>query len=149
MLGLGALDVGALLGGCAGPEDTGPAAAATEMDCSDPRPTALGVPTARHLARLTTTGGRLQFVVRNLPTGSILGGIDDTEVLLGQSDDLSDPLHRVRVSPTRPGVVDVGAGTYWVLNTNRGQIDVTVCPDVTISEAEVAQPEHPEPSRSG
>ena len=114
------------------------------MTCDSPRAASLGVPTVRRLARFTTSGGRLRFVVKALPTGSILGEISDTEVQLGDIDNPKETRYRVTASRQRPGTIDVEAGTYWVLNTNRGEIDVEVCPDVTISDVEAAHedPEH-------
>jgi hypothetical protein len=51
----------------------------------------------------------------------------------------------VTASRQAPGVIDVDAGTYAVLNTNRGGIEVEVCPDVTLSDVEAA---HPDPDGS-
>lgn len=79
-------------------------------------------------------------IVTGLPTGSILGEISDTEVWLSDPAAPQDALFRVRVSPQQPGVVDVDAGTYNVLNTNRGGIEVEACPDVTLSDVETATP---------
>ena len=114
---------------------------APRLTCSDTQTTSLGVPTVRRPARLTTSGGRLRFVVTALPPGSILGEIEDTEVQLSDPEDPSEVLFRVRASPREPGVVDVEAGTYSVLNTNRGGIDAQTCPDVTLSDVEPASPE--------
>ena len=110
------------------------------MSCDHPGKTDLGVPTARRPARLTTSGGRHRFVVATLPTGSILGEIEDTEVRLSDPDAPTEALVRVRTSLRQPGVVDVEAGTYSVLNTNRGAIEIEVCPDVTLSGVEPATP---------
>lgn len=149
VLGLAVLLGAPVVAGCGTPTHDVPAGTRPEMGCRDPRPVTLGVPTARRPARLTTSGGRLQLLVRNLPSGSVFEQVDDTEVQLGQGDDLGKARYRVTASLTRPGVVDVEAGTYWVLNTNRGEIDAAVCPDVTLSEVEVALPEHPEPQPGG
>lgn len=148
VLGLAVLLGAPVVAGC-GTSGRAPAEPSPGVGCDDPRPTTLGVPTVRRPARLTTSDGRLQLVVRSLPSGSVFGQVDDTEVQLGQGDDLGDARYRVTASLTRPGVVDVEAGTYWVLNTNRGEIDAAVCPDVTLSEVEVALPEHPEPQPGG
>ena len=127
--------------GCRTPESDTPPGPALEMTCGNPRATALGVPTARRLAQFTTSGGRLRFVVKTLPSGSILGEISDTEVQLGDIDNITDVRYRVTASRQRPGTIDVEAGTYWVLNTNRGEIDVEACPDVTLSDVEAANPD--------
>jgi hypothetical protein len=111
------------------------------MTCDAPQATGLGVPTVRKPARFTTSGGRLRFVVTALPTGSILGEIDDTEVQLADAESPSDVRYRVTASRQQPGVVDVDAGTYSILNTNRGEIEVEVCPDVTLSDVEASQPD--------
>jgi hypothetical protein len=111
---------------------------ALEMTCDDPQRVGLGVPTVSLLARLTTSGGRLRFVVRSLPSGSIFGEINDTEVQLGDIDAPGEARYKVRASPQVPGVIYVEAGTYWVLNTNRGGIGVEVCPDVILSDVEPA-----------
>ena len=79
-------------------------------------------------ARFTTSGGRLRFVVVSLPSGSILGEIEDTEVQLGDVASPDDVRYRVTASRQAPGVVDVDAGTYAVLNTNRGGIEVDGVP---------------------
>lgn len=112
-----------------------------EMSCDDPVASDLGVPTVRRPARLTTSGGRLRFVVTVLPTGSIFGEIEDTEVQLSDPGAPTEALFRVTASPQQPGVIDVEAGTYSVLNTNRGGIQVQVCPDVTLSDVEPAIPD--------
>lgn len=129
--------------GCRTASDTPPDTSrspAVEMSCDDPTATSLGVPTVRRPARFTTSGGRLRFVVTGLPTGSIFGEIEDTEVQLSDPEAPTEALFRVTASPQQPGVVDVEAGTYSVLNTNRGGIDVEVCPDVTLSDVEPAIP---------
>jgi hypothetical protein len=113
---------------------------ALEMSCNDTVATVLGVPTVRRPARLTTSGGRHRFVVESLPTGSIFGEIEDTEVRLSDPGDPMEALFLVRTSLRMPGVVDVEAGTYLVLNTNRGAIEVEVCPDVMLSDVEPATP---------
>lgn len=82
----------------------------------------------------------MRFVVTALPPGSIFGEINDTEVWLSDPATSEEALFRVRASPQQPGVVDVDAGTYSVLNTNRGGIEVEVCPDVTLSDVEPATP---------
>jgi hypothetical protein len=114
---------------------------ALEMSCAHPVATSLGVPTVRRPARLTTSGGRLRFVVEDLPPGSIFGEVEDTEVQLSEPGGPITALFRVTVSPQRAGVVDVEPGTYRVLNTNRGSIVVEVCPDVTLSDVEPAIPD--------
>ncbi len=53
----------------------------------------------------------------------------------------TEALFRVRTSLQQPGVVDIAAGTYSVLNTNRGGIEVEVCPDVKLTDVEPATPE--------
>jgi hypothetical protein len=111
------------------------------MSCNDTVATDLGVPTVRRPARLTTSGGRHRFVVESLPTGSIFGEIEDTEVQLRDPGAPTEALFRVRTSLRMPGVVDVEAGTYIVLNTNRGAIEVEVCPDVMLSDVEPATPD--------
>ena len=126
--------------GCQATPDAQPDPA-LELSCSDPLTTSLGVPTVRRPARLTTSGGRLRFVVTSLPPGSILGEIEDTEVQLSDPDAPSEVLLRVRVSLRQPGVVEVEPGTYSVLNTNRGGIEAHTCPDVTLSDVEPASPE--------
>ena len=118
-----------------------PPAPALEMSCDDPVATSLGVPTVRRLASLTTSGGRLRFVVSNLPPGSVFGEVEDTEVQLGDPAAPTEALFRVTASPQQPGVVDVDPGTYSVLNTNRGAIEVEVCPDVSLSHVEPAVPD--------
>lgn len=124
--------------GCGSTRTETPARPALEMTCDNPRATSLGVPTVRKPARLTTSGGRLRFVVTALPSGSILGEISDTEVQLRDIDNPGDLRHRVTASRRDPGTIDVDAGTYLVLNTNRGEIDVEACPDVTLSGIEPA-----------
>ena len=52
----------------------------------------------------------------------------------------TEALFRVTASPQEPEVVDVDAGTYSVINTNRGGIEVEVCPDTTLSDIEPAVP---------
>ncbi len=126
--------------GCQTTPDT-PPGPALEMSCGKPGATDLGVPTVRRPARLTTSDGRHRFVVKNLPTGSIFGEIDDTEVQLSDPGAPNEALFRIRISLQQPGVVDVEAGTYIVLNTNRGAIEVEICPDVTLSDVEPATPE--------
>jgi hypothetical protein len=133
-----------VLSGCRSTSDT-PPGPALEMACDDPAAVTLGVPTSRMPARFTTSGGRLRFIVVSLPSGSVLGEIEDTEVQLGDVDSPDDVRYRVTASRQEPGVVDVDAGTYWVLNTNRGGIEVEACPDVTISDVEAA---HPDPGGS-
>ena len=125
--------------GCRSTSDV-PPEAALEMACDDAAGVTLGVPTSRMPARFTTSGGRLSFVVVSLPSGSILGEIEDTEVQLADVDAPDDVRYRVTTSPQSPGVVDVDAGTYAVLNTNRGGIEVEACPDVTLSDVEAAHP---------
>ena len=115
------------------------------MACDDPAAVTLGVPTSRMPARFTTSGGRLRFVVVSLPSGSILGEIEDTEVQLGDVASPDDVRYRVTASRQAPGVVDVDAGTYAVLNTNRGGNEVEACSDVTLSDVEAA---HPDPDGS-
>ena len=116
-------------------------APALEMSCDNPVATSLGAPTARRPARLTTSGGRLRFVVRDLPPSSIFGEVEDTEVQLGDPASPTEALFRVTASPQQPGVVDVDAGTYSVLNTHNGGIEVEVCPGVTLSDVEPAIPD--------
>lgn len=118
-----------------------PPGPALEMSCDNPGATDLGVPTVRRPARLTTSGGRHRFVVENLPPGSIFGEVEDTEVQLSDPGAPTKALFRVRTSLQQPGVVEVEAGTYIVLNTNRGGLEVEVCPDVTLSDVEPATPE--------
>jgi hypothetical protein len=125
--------------GCRTTSDTLPGPA-LEMSCN-PAATDLGVPTVRRPARLTTSGGRHRFVVDNLPPGSVFGEIEDTEVQLSDPGAPTEALFRVRTSLQQPGVVDVAAGTYIVLNTNRGAVEVEVCPDVTLSGVEPATPD--------
>ncbi len=133
------------LAGCrAAPQS--PPAPALEMSCDNPVATSLGAPTARRPARLTTSGGRLRFVVRDLPPGSIFGEVEDTEVQLGDPASPTEALFRVTASPQQPGVVDVDAGTYSVLNTHNGGIEVEVCPGVTLSDVEPALPDPFEPA---
>ena len=120
--------------------DTAPAPP-LEMSCDDPVATDLGVPTVRRLARLTTSGGRLRFVVTDLPPGSVFGEIEDTEVRLADPAAPTEALFRVTVSPQQPGVVDVEAGTYSVLNTHNGGIAVEACPDVTLAGVRRAIPD--------
>lgn len=127
------------LAGCGSTKS--PPSPVVEMSCGNPAVTDLGVPTVRRPARLTTSGGRHRFVVTSLPPGSIVGEIDDTEVQLSDSGSPTEALFRVTTSPQQPGVVDVKAGTYLVLNSNRGGIEVEVCPDVTLSDVEVATPD--------
>lgn len=91
-------------------------------------------------ARLTTTGGRHRFLVENLPPPSI-GDNEDTEVQLSDPDAPLEAVFRVTTSLQQPGVVDVEAGTYSVLNTNRGAIQVEGCPDVALSDVQPAAPE--------
>jgi hypothetical protein len=110
------------------------------MSCDDAVATSLGVPTIRRPARLTTSGGRHRFVVKNLPPGSILGEVEDTVVQLSDPDPPTEALFEVNASLRRPGVVDLEAGTYIVLNTNRGGIEVEVCPDVKLADVEPATP---------
>jgi hypothetical protein len=136
-IGSGVLVVAAA--GCRTPADT-PPGPALEMSCDNPGATDLGVPTVRRPARLTTSGGRHRFVVENLPPGSIFGEIEDTEVQLSDPGAPTEALFRVRTSLQRPGIVDVEAGTYLVLNTSRGGIEVEVCPDVTLSDVESGTP---------
>lgn len=50
------------------------------MACDTPADESLGVPTVDQPARLTTLGGRLRFTVTSLPSGTILGDVNDTEV---------------------------------------------------------------------
>ena len=133
-----------VVSGCRSTSDVAPEPA-LEMACDDAAGVTLGVPTSRMPARFTTSGGRLRFIVVSLPSGSILGEIEDTEVELGDVDSPDDVRYRVNASRQEPGVVDVDAGTYWVLNTNRGGIEVEGCPDVTISDVEAA---HPDPGGS-
>ena len=139
MLAIGSGLLVSAAGGCRTTSDTSPGPS-LEMSCDNPRPTDLGTPTVRRPARLTTSGGRLRFVVTVLPTGSIFGEINDTEVWLSDPAAPKDALFRVRASPQQPGVVDVDAGTYSVLNANRGGIEVEVCPNVTLSGVETATP---------
>ena len=124
--------------GCRTTDDTRPGQA-LELSCADPVVTSLGVPTARNRARLTTSGGLHRFVVKALPPGSIFGEVNDTEVQLSDPD-TPTVRYRVTTSPREPGVVEVQAGTYSVLNTNSGRIVVEVCPDVTISDVAPAIP---------
>lgn len=133
-----------VMSGCRSTSDL-PPEPALEMACDDPARVTLGVPTSRMPAQLTTSGGRLRFTVVALPSGSILGEIEDTEVRLGAVESPDDVRYRVTASRQVPGVVDVGAGTYVVLNTNRGGIEVEACPDVTLSDVEAA---HPDPGGS-
>ncbi len=112
-----------------------------ELSCDDAVATSLGVPTVRRPAQLTTSGGRLRFVVKSLPAGTIFGEINDTDVWLGDPDALTEGRFHVTSSPQQPGVIAVEAGTYGVLNTNRGSIDVEVCSDVTLSDVEPAIPD--------
>jgi hypothetical protein len=114
---------------------------ALELSCAGPEATSLGVPTVRNPARLTTSGGLHRFVVKSLPAGSLLGEIEDTEVQLSDPDAPTEALFRVTSSRQAPGVVELKAGTYNVLNTNRGGIEVEVCPDVTLSDVEPARPD--------
>ena len=125
--------------GCRTTSDA-PPKPALELSCDHPRVTDLGAPTVRRPARLTTSGGRHRFVVQNLPPGSVFGEIEDTEVQLSDPGAPSETLFRFRTSLQQPGVVDIEAGTYSVLNTNRGSIEVEVCPDVTLSDVEPATP---------
>ncbi|QBX55538.1 hypothetical protein EXE58_08780 [Nocardioides seonyuensis] len=126
--------------GCQATVDAAPKPA-LKLACSDPETTSLGVPTARRPAELTTSGGRLSFVVTALPPGSIFGEVEDTEVHLNDPDTPSEPVFRVTALLQQPGVVDVEAGTYSLLNTNRGGIEVRTCPDVTLSDVEPATPD--------
>ena len=75
-----------VLAGCRTSTPDTPPGPALEMNCDTPQATGLGVPTVRKPARFTTSGGRLRFVVKALPTGSILGEIDDTEVELADAE---------------------------------------------------------------
>jgi hypothetical protein len=126
--------------GCRTTSNT-PLKPALEMSCDNPRATDLGPATVRRPAQLTTSGGRHRFVVENLPPGSIMGEIEDTEVQLSDPNAPTEVLFRVRTSLQQSGVVDIGAGTYSVLNTNRGGIEVEVCPDVTLTDVEPAKPQ--------
>ena len=107
-----------------------------ELACSDPWVESLGVPTVEQPARFATSGGLLRFTVSSLPPGSILGDVNDTEVRLGDINTPSDIRYRATSSPQRPGVIEVDAGTYSVVNSHRGRIDVEACDDVTLSEIE-------------
>jgi hypothetical protein len=138
-----------VLAGCRASTSDTPPGPALEMTCDTPQATRLGVPTVRKPARFTTSGGRLRFVVKALPSGSILGEIDDTEVQLAAAESRSDVRYRVTASRQQPGVVDVDAGTYSVLNSNRGEIEVEVCPDVTLSDVEASQPDPQGESTTG
>ncbi len=127
--------------GCRATSDT-PPGPALKLSCDEPRVESLGVPTTARPARLTTSGGRLRFVVKTLPPGTIFGDVNDTEVRLGDVDNPSgDVRYRVTVSRRQPGVIDVEAGTYWVVNSARGGIEVEACPDVTLSDVEGAHPD--------
>lgn len=130
---LGALVM--VLTGCRTPSDnaSGPA---LELACGDPRVESLGVPTSEQPARFTTLGGRLRFIVSSLPPGSILGDVTDTQVRLGDIDSPQEIRYRVTSSPQQPGVIDVDAGTYSVVNSSRGRIDLEACDAVTLSEIE-------------
>ena len=135
---LGALVM--VLAGCRTTSDT-PPGSALKMACDKPRVESLGVPTTALPARFTTSGGRLRLVVKSLPSGTILGDVNDTEVLLGDIDSPSDDIrYRVTASRRQPGVIDVDAGTYWVVNSARDGIEVEACPDVTLSDVEAAHP---------
>lgn len=125
---------------CGTASDTAPEPA-LEMACNDARAISLGVPTVRRPALLTTSGGRHRFVVEDLPPGSVFGEIEGTEVQLSDPAAPSEALFRVGASLRQPGIVDVEAGTYSVLNTNRGGIEVEVCPDVIVSDVEPATPD--------
>ena len=138
VLGVGVLVVA--VAGCRTTSDVPPEPPA-EMSCDDPVVHDLGVPTVRRPARFTTSGGRLRFVVSALPSGSILGDIDDTEVQLSDADAPTEAELRVTASPQQPGVIEVEAGTYSVLNTNRGAIQVEACRDVTLSDVVPGTPE--------
>ena len=126
--------------GCRTTSDT-PPGPALEMSCDTPVATSLGVPTVRRPARLTTSGGRHRFVVKNLPPGSILGEVEDTVVQLSDPDAPTEALFEVKASLRQPGVVHVEAGIYSVLDTNGGSIEVEVCPDVTLSDVEPSIPD--------
>ena len=138
-----AVGSGVLVAAAAGCRTTSdaPPEPALELSCATPSVTDLGGATVRRPARLSTSGGRHRFVVQNLPPGSVFGEIEDTEVQLSDLGTPSEALIRVRTSLQQPGVVDIEAGTYSVLNTNRGGIEVEVCPDVTLSDVEPATPD--------
>ncbi len=129
--------VSMVLAGCRAPDTTSDG---LELACGEPQRESLGVPTIEVPARFTTSGGRLRFVVTSLPPGTILGDVDDTQVQLGDVDSPSDDIrYRVTTSPQEPGVIDVDAGTYRVVNTARGRLLVEACPEVTFSDVEASE----------
>ena len=134
--------------GCQTTPDTQPVPT-LELGCDAPQATSLGGPTVRQPAQFTTSGGRHRFVVADLPPGSIFGEVEDTQVQLSDPDDPGEVLFRVRTSLQEPGVIDVEAGTYSLLNTNRGAIEVEVCTDVTLTDIEPAGPEQEIPNPVG
>ena len=137
------------LGGCSdskrsgGPEDDEHGAS-----CATPVVTDLGSPfRGMRTAFFRTSGGELRIGVSGLGD-SLFGKVTQTGVDIGpgqQAPEVDRVSNRVRgavrsvtVHDDRLTPVDLTAGSYWLVSSNGGRIELRTCPGVTISEVSPA-----------
>ena len=140
------------LGGCSDPRGSG----GQEDDprgasCPTPVVTDLGIPfRGARTAFFRTSGGEVWIGVSELGD-SLFGKVTQTGVDIGPgphppevdrvSNRVSGAVRSVTVHDDRLTLVDLPAGSYWLVSSNGGRIELRTCPGVTISEVSPADGE--------
>lgn len=116
--------------------------------CPDPTVTPLGVPfRGVRAAFFHTSGGEIRIGVSEL-ADTVLGDVTQTGVDIGPGEsapEVDRDSNRVRgaresvtVHLDRLTAVSLPAGSYWLVSSNGGRIELHACPDVTISDVRPA-----------
>lgn len=110
--------------------------------------TALGIPfRGVGTAFFRTSGGELEIAVSELGD-NVFGDVTQTGVDIGPgeqapevdsaSNRVSGAVRSVTVHEGRPTPVSLPAGSYWLVSSNGGRIELHTSPGVTISEVRPA-----------
>ena len=140
-----------LLAAAAGCQPADEQAHRPETSCDDRNEAELGLPTLDVPAHFTTTKGQLRISVTGMSPDALIP-IDTTMVFLGAAGTTPhrDPqrpewpdngTYQVRVSLEEPGLVDVEAGSYWLVSPAGGDIFVATCPDVEVTDVVPVMPQ--------
>ena len=132
-------------GGCA---QSGAVDGGERPACDEPSVTPLGVPfRGVRAAFFHTSGGEIRIGVSEL-ADSVLGDVTLTGVDIGPGEsapEVDRDSNRVRgaresvtVHLDRLTAVSLPAGSYWLVSSNGGRIELQACPDVTISDVRPA-----------
>ena len=133
------------LGGCSDPRDPGGQTGDRQgASCPAPVVTDLGIPfRGARTAFFRTSGGELRIGVSGLGD-SLFGAVTQTGVDIGPgrhapevdraSNRVRGAIRSVTVHEDRPTSVDLPAGSYWLVSSNGGRIELRTCPGVTVSE---------------